>query len=366
MTGAPPDAPAPPVALLAELTHRCPLQCPYCSNPLALESRSGELDTAAWTRVLEAAAALGVLQVHFSGGEPCARPDLEALVERATAAGLYANLITSGVTLDAARLDRLKAAGLRHVQISLQDTRAAAADTVANMPGAHARKLAAARLVVESGLALTINAVIQRRNIDRVDEFIDLALDLGAGRVEVANVQYYGWALANRAALLPTREQLIAMDARLRARLPSLRGRIVVDYVIPDYHARRPKACMGGWGRRFLTITPSGRVLPCHAAETIPDLGIETVHGRPLAAIWRDGPAFQRYRGTAWMPQPCRGCEHKEEDWGGCRCQALALTGRAEAADPVCERSADHPLVAAIAARDSAADQPFRYRRPGG
>ncbi|MGQ9367658.1 pyrroloquinoline quinone biosynthesis protein PqqE [Azospirillum sp. A39] len=352
----------PPVAMLAELSHRCPLHCPYCSNPLALEPASGELDTATWCRVLDEAAELGALQVHFSGGEPCVRRDLETLVAHAAAAGLYVNLITSAVTLDRARLERLRDAGLSHVQISFQDPTDAEADRIAGMPGAHARKLRAARAVVEAGVALTVNAVVQRHNIERVDDFFDLALGLGAGRIEVANVQYYGWALANRAALMPTREQLVRMDERVKARLPSLKGRLVVDYVVPDYYARRPKACMGGWARRFMNVTPSGKVLPCHAAETIPGLTFETVHDRSLGDIWRDGEAFVRYRGTDWMPSPCRECDRKEIDWGGCRCQALAIAGDAAATDPVCELSPLHHRVAEIAERDAAVEQPLRYR----
>ena len=357
-------APEPPYAILAELTHRCPLACPYCSNPLELDGRSRELDTATWKRVLDEAAEIGVLHVHFSGGEPCARPDLEALVEHATQAGLYTNLITSAVTLDRRRLDQLKAAGLQHVQISFQDTSADANDRVAGFPGAFERKRRAARAVVEAGLALTVNAVVHRHNIDHVDAFFDLALDLGAGRIEVANVQYYGWGLLNRGALMPTREQLVRMDATVRARLPELKGRLVVDYVVPDYYAHRPKACMGGWGRRFLNITPSGKVLPCHAAETIPGLTFETVHDRPLGAIWADSPAFERFRGTGWMPSPCRECDRREIDWGGCRCQALALTGDAAATDPVCDLSKDHGKVAELAEREATrGDAPFVYRR---
>ena len=352
----------PPLAILAELTHRCPLACPYCSNPLELEARSHELDTASWKRVLDEAAELGVLQVHFSGGEPLLRRDLEELVAHASGAGLYVNLITSAAALDRARIDRLKTAGLHHVQISFQDTESKEADRIGGFPGGHARKLAAAREVVAAGLALTVNAVIQRSNIDHAEDFFDLALDLGAGRIEIANVQYYGWALLNRAALMPTREQLMRMDERIRARLPSLKGRLVVDYVVPDYYARRPKACMGGWGRRFMNITPSGKVLPCHAAETIPHLTFETVHDRSLGEIWTDGPAFTAYRGTDWMPEPCRSCALKEVDWGGCRCQALAIAGDASATDPICELSSAHGLVGALAEQDSAANQPFTYR----
>ncbi len=362
MSLAPPEPDA-PFAVLAELTHRCPLRCPYCSNPTALDPAGAEMDTATWKRVLDEAVAAGALQVHFSGGEPCVRKDLEELVAHAAGIGLYGNLITSAVLLDAARLQRLRAAGLPHVQISVQDTEPAGADRIGGFRGGHARKLAAACAVVEAGLALTVNAVLHRHNIERVDAFIDLALALGAGRIELANVQYYGWALENRAALMPSRAQLLAMDAAVRARLPELAGRIVVDYVVPDYYASRPKACMGGWARRFLNVTPAGRVLPCHAAETIPGLGIETVFDRSLSAIWRDGPAFTRYRGTGWMPQPCRSCDHRDSDWGGCRCQALALAGDADATDPVCERSPAHAMVAAIRDRDAdAVGTAWRYR----
>ncbi|RJF81245.1 pyrroloquinoline quinone biosynthesis protein PqqE [Azospirillum cavernae] len=355
--------PAPPFAVLAELTHRCPLRCAYCSNPVTLEPASAELDTATWKRVLDEAADAGALQVHFSGGEPCVRKDLEELVAHATEAGLYSNLITSAVLLDADRLARLKAAGLQHVQISVQDSEAEGADWIGGYRGGHARKLETARRVVDSGLALTINAVLHRHNIERVNAFIDRALELRAGRIEIANVQYYGWALENRAALMPSREQLLTMDAAVRARLPELAGRLVVDYVVPDYYARRPKSCMGGWGRRFMNVTPRGRVLPCHAAETIPGLSFETVFDRSLSDIWRDGPAFAHYRGTAWMPQPCQSCDDREEDWGGCRCQALALAGDAGAADPVCELSPSHAAVALLRDRDAAAlGTPWRYR----
>lgn len=357
------DTLAPPFAVLAELTHRCPLRCPYCSNPLALDPASREMDTASWKRVLDQAADAGMLQVHFSGGEPCVRKDLEELVAHATDVGLYTNLITSAVLMDEDRLIRLRDAGLQHVQISLQDTQAEGADRIGGFKGGHTRKLAVAGMVTRAGLALTVNAVLHRHNIDRVDDFIDLALDLKAGRIEIANVQYYGWGLANRAALLPSHEQLIAMDTAVRTRLPDLKGRIVVDYVVPDYYARRPKACMGGWARRFMNVTPSGRVLPCHAAETIPGMSFETVHDRTLSEIWRDSPAFVRYRGTHWMPKPCRDCDQKEVDWGGCRCQALALAGDADAADPVCEKSSAHATVAALRDADAAAlDTPFRYR----
>lgn len=352
----------PPLALLAELTHRCPLRCPYCSNPLELARAGSELDTATWLRVIDEAAALGILQIHFSGGEPTVRRDLEDLVRRAAGLGLYTNLITSAVLLDRERVAALNAAGLDHVQISIQAADAAEADRIAGFPG-HVRKLEAARLVREAGLALTVNAVMHRQNLDRLEDMIALAEALGAERLEVAHVQYYGWGLSNRAALIPTRAQLdrateIVEEARAR-----LAGRMVIDYVVPDYYAARPKACMAGWGRRFLNVAPDGKVLPCHAAETIKTLTFESVRDRSLANIWASSPAFNAFRGTDWMPDPCRSCDRKEIDWGGCRCQALALAGDAAATDPACERSPRHEALRALAeAESSAPPPPFRYR----
>jgi pyrroloquinoline quinone biosynthesis protein E len=358
--------PEPPLALLAELTHRCPLQCPYCSNPLALERVASELDTATWCRVFDEAAALGVLQVHFSGGEPAARKDLEALVAHATERGLYTNLITSAVLLDAARIEALVKAGLNHVQISVQDHEPRGADRIGGYSGGHAKKLAVARLVRAAGLPLTLNAVMHRQNLDHLEAMIELAVSLGAARLEVAHAQYYGWGLRNRAALIPTRAQLERATEIVAAARQRLKGKLVIDYVVPDYYARRPKSCMGGWARRFVNITPAGKVLPCHAAETIADLSFESVTERPLAAIWRDSPAFERFRGTSWMPEPCRSCDRRELDWGGCRCQALAIAGHADAVDPACEMSPLHEHLAALAAEESAGAPPdFIYRRIG-
>ena len=356
----------PPLALLAELTHRCPLRCPYCSNPLALERAGAELDTETWQRVLGEAAAMGVLQVHFSGGEPLSRRDLAALVGHATKAGLYGNLITSGIGLDAARMAALVEAGLEHVQLSLQDTDPAQGDHIAGLAGAQAQKRQAARLVIEAGLPLTVNAVVHRQNLDRLGDMIELALTLGADRLEVAHVQYYGWALRNRAALLPSREQLDRATADVEAARARLKGVLTIDYVVPDYYARRPKACMGGWGRRFLNVTPAGKVLPCHAAETLPGLRFPSVAEASLAAIWQQDPAFERFRGTAWMPEPCRSCERREIDWGGCRCQAFALTGDATRTDPACALSPDHVLLAEARGEAADAGLDFVYRQYSG
>jgi len=355
-----------PLGLLAELTHRCPLACPYCSNPLALENRADELNAATWSRVFREAVALGVLHVHLSGGEPASRRDLLEIAGAAHDAGLYTNLITSSVGLDALRLARLKEVGLDHVQLSLQDIDAASADRIADYAGAHARKLRSARLVVELGLALTINVVIHRANINHVTALVELAAALGAGRVEIAHAQYYGWALHNRCALMPTWAQVHQAMLAVEQIRPHYADRLVIDLVVPDYYARRPKACMGGWARRSLNVTPSGRVLPCHAAETIPGLQFWSVREHPLQAIWRDSPAFQAFRGTEWMTEPCRSCALREIDFGGCRCQALAIAGDARAADPACELSPHHPRMLALAEQESSeADIRYSYRGRG-
>ena len=360
--------PAPPLALLAELTHRCPLQCPYCANPIELERAAAELSTDDWLRVLDEAAVLGVLQVHFSGGEPCARRDLLDLVRRAAQRGLYSNLITSGVTLDAAGLAALAEAGLDHVQLSFQDADAAGADRIGGYRGGHARKLAVARLIHDAGLPLTANFVVHRQNLERLPDMLALGEALQASRIEIAHVQYYGWALANRAALMPTRLQLEDATAAVEAARARLRGRITIDYVVPDYYAARPKACMGGWAQRLINITPAGIALPCHAAETLTGFAWPSVRHTSLAAVWRDDPGFNRFRGTAWMPEPCRSCARKEIDWGGCRCQAFAMTGDAGATDPACALSPDHHLMAeAVADSQGAADNLIyrRIRTPG-
>lgn len=352
-----------PVGLLAELTHRCPLACPYCSNPLELTRAADEMDAADWARVFHEAAALGVLQLHLSGGEPASRRDLEEIVAAARDAGLYSNLITSGIGLTEARLAALVSAGLDHVQLSVQDTDAEGSDRIGNYRG-FARKMDAARWTRTLGLPLTLNAPVHRANVQHVRAFIDMALAMDAGRIEIAHVQYYGWALTNRAALLPTRAQLDDTIAVVEAARAELRGRLVIDFVLPDYYAEAPKPCMGGWGREIIVIAPDGSAMPCHAARSIPGMTFETVRARPLADIWRESAAFNAYRGRAWMKAPCQGCPQAETDWGGCRCQALALAGDAAAADPVCSLSPRHGAVAALAAAEAeAAPPPYRYRR---
>jgi PqqA peptide cyclase len=349
-----------PLGLLAELTHRCPLGCPYCSNPLALDKRDNELDTATWARVFREAAALGVLQVHLSGGEPAARRDLPEIVKAAREAGLYNNLITSAVGLTLQTLAVLADVGLDHVQISIQDSDEASADHIAGYKSASTRKRAVAREVVRLGLPLTINMVVHRANIGRIEAMVELALSLGASRVEIAHVQYYGWALKNRAALLPAREQVDGAVRTVEVLRARHHGQIVIDAVVPDYYARFPKPCVGGWGRRSLNVTPAGRVLPCHAAEVIPGLEFWNVREHSLADIWRASPAFSAFRGTDWMREPCKSCPRRDQDFGGCRCQAFILTGDARATDPVCHLSADHALVAELAADRT--DAAYAYR----
>lgn len=354
-----------PVGLLAELTHRCPLQCPYCSNPLELERFNAELTTDEWRDVLRQAGEMGILQMHLSGGEPTARKDLEEIVAAAAKAGLYTNLITAGVLLDEKRIASLRDAGLDHVQLSLQGAEPTVADRVGGYRGGHGKKLVVARAVRAAGLPLTINAVVHRQNLDQLQAMVDLAVELDAHRLEVAHVQYYGWALLNRAALMPTREQLEAATAIVERSRRELRGRLAIDYVIPDYWAKRPKPCMGGWGSTILNVTPQGKVMPCHAAASIPGLEFASVREHPLRWIWQESPAFQRFRGTDWLPDPCRSCALKEVDFGGCRCQALALTGDATATDPACELSPLHARMFTVARTESAGEAPpFVYRRP--
>ncbi|MDZ3837887.1 MAG: pyrroloquinoline quinone biosynthesis protein PqqE [Rhodospirillales bacterium] len=365
---APAQAPAPPLALLAEITHRCPMRCLYCSNPLELVAASGEIEEAVWLRVLEEAADLGVLQVHFSGGEPLARRDIFRLIAQAARHGLYTNLITSGIRLDKTVAQHLADAGLEHVQLSVQDTEPVGVEFVGGLEGALEHKHRAAEAIAAAGLALTLNAVLHRGNAGRIDAFIELALAMGARRLEVAHVQYYGWGLLNRARLMPTLEQVRAVTRSVEAARARHKGVLAIDYVVPDYYARLPKACMGGWGRRFMVIDPAGRALPCHAATTIPGLAFASVRDEALADIWLSSPAFNAFRGTDWMAEPCRSCDRRELDWGGCRCQALALTGDAAATDPACHLSPKHAEMAALAAREAeaeAADAPLVYRGRG-
>lgn len=353
----------PPLAMLAELTHRCPLMCPYCSNPIDLARKEREMDTATWARVFEEAAEIGVLQLHLSGGEPASRTDLVDLTEAASKAGLYTNLITSGVSLNERRLKALDDAGLDHVQLSLQGVNPQTADLIGGYDGGFKRKMAVAQMVTDIGFPLTLNAVMHRMNLDDLPETIQMALDLGARRIEVACVQFHGWAAKNRAMLQPTRDQVDAAKQLVDKARRDHRGTLVVDFVPPDYYADFPKACMGGWGSTGLNVTPDGRVLPCHAADSIPHLEFQNVRDAHLGMIWRDGPAFNAYRGTDWLPEPCQSCDRRDIDFGGCRCQALALAGDAAATDPVCRKSGmRHVVDALLASEDSAGDDGFEYR----
>jgi pyrroloquinoline quinone biosynthesis protein E len=354
-----------PYALLAEITYRCPLHCPYCSNPLNLESgapatlsatgsqelappNTGELTTEEWRRVIRDAAALGVLQVGFSGGEPLARRDLVELIHAAREAKLYTNLITSGIGLDDDRLRALGDAGLDSIQLSFQSDESSLADEIAGTR-AHELKLDVAAKIRAAGIPLSLNFVIHRRTIDRLPQMIDLAEALGAARVELANVQFYGWAFRNRAALLPTREQVDRAGAIASAAKARLADKIDIFYVLPDYYETRPKPCLNGWGQRYLTVNSIGDVLPCPTASSaIPDLRFENVRTRDLDWIWQKSESFNRFRGTEWMPEPCRSCPQKEIDFGGCRCQAALLTGNAAATDPVCEFSPNRGCVDAV------------------
>ncbi len=339
--------PTSPLALIAEITHRCPLHCVYCSNPLQLAGTKSELSTEEWTRVFQQSGKLGILHVHFTGGEPLARADLTDLVSAARAAGLYTNLITSGIGLNEERLRGLVAAGLDHIQLSFQDSREESANWIAGVK-AHAHKIELAGAIRRHKVAFTVNLVVHRQNLDHLGEMISSIEQLQPERIEIAHAQYYGWALANRAALMPTRAQVeraqtIVADAEKR-----LAGRIRIDSVVPDYYAKYPKACMGGWGRKLMLINPAGKVLPCHAAEVLPGLSFENVRERSLQWIWQESGSFRSFRGEDWMPEPCRSCDRRAEDFGGCRCQAFLLTKDANATDPACSLAPKHHVVQSV------------------
>jgi PqqA peptide cyclase len=336
-----------PLALIAEITHRCPLHCVYCSNPLQMAGTQSELFTAEWQSIFAQAGKLGMLHAHFTGGEPLARRDLAELIASARAAGLYTNLITSGIGLEEPRMQALVAAGLDHIQLSFQDSREDAANWIAGAK-AHAHKIELSRIIRRYKIAFTVNLVVHRQNLDHLEEMIAFIEQLNPERLEIAHAQYYGWALRNRAALMPTRAQLEKAVEIVTAAEKRLAGRIRLDSVVPDYYAKYPKACMGGWGRRLMLINPAGKVLPCHAAEVIPGLEFENTREQSLEWIWQESPSFQRFRGEAWMPEPCRSCERRTEDFGGCRCQALLLTGDPTATDPACTLAPAHAVIEAV------------------
>jgi len=350
-----------PLALIAEITHRCPLHCVYCSNPLELTSRQEELATADWLRVFGEASALGVLHLHLTGGEPLARADLAEMIAGARKSRLYSNLITSGIGLSRERLAQLVEAGLDHIQISFQDSSEGQANWIAGARS-HAHKLELAGWIRSHRIAFTVNLVVHRQNIEHLEEMIAALEGLHPDRMEIAHAQYYGWALQNRSALLPTRAQLDRAVAVVAAAEERLRGKVRIDSVIPDYHARYPKACMGGWGRQLMLIDPAGRALPCHAAGVIPGLHFDNVREHTLDWIWQNSGAFQKFRGEDWMPEPCRSCDRRKEDFGGCRCQAFLLTGDASATDPVCELAPLHHLIEDAVREDAVTSSAPEFR----
>ncbi len=351
-----------PYTLVAELTYRCPLRCSYCSNPIDWAKRKNELDTETWLRVFREAEDLGVVGLNLTGGEPILRRDLEALIAGARKLDLYTNLITSGIPLSRARLEKFRAAGLDNVQVSVQDVDAKASDRIAGL-SSFEKKLEVCGWVKDLGMPLTLNVVLHRDNLDHVAETIALAERLKADRLELANTQYLGWALINRRALLPTRDQLeraraVAAEARKR-----LRGSMEVLFVTPDYYTDYPKSCMDGWGRRFIVVSPEGLVLPCHAAHTLPGLKFDNVREHSLGTIWSESPGFNAFRGEAWMPEPCRSCDKRGVDFGGCRCQAYHLTGDAAATDPTCMLAPTHTLIETARGEALAGEPPpLRYR----
>lgn len=342
-----------PLWLLAELTYRCPLQCPYCSNPLEIAQYKDELTTEQWLGVLQQARRMGAAQLGFSGGEPLVRTDLEILIAEARRLGYYSNLITSGVGMDEARVAAFKAAGLDHIQISFQ----ASDEDLNNYLGGSAsfeHKYAMARVVKQYDYPMVLNIVLHRQNIDQIEDIIKMTIDLKADYVELASTQYYGWSKLNAAALLPTREQLARAERIAHEYQDRLKGRMKILYVVPDYYETRPKACMNGWGSVFLTIAPDGSALPCHAARQLPGFSFPNVKTQSIESIWNDSEAFNRFRGDAWMQEPCRSCPEKGKDFGGCRCQAFMLTGDATNADPVCDKSTHHAHLVTEVARMTA------------
>ena len=330
-----------PLWMLAELTYRCPLQCPYCSNPVEIARYNNELATEDWIRVMQQARKMGATQLGFSGGEPLVRKDLEELISEARGLGYYTNLITSGVGMDEARVKAFKEAGLDHIQISFQ----ASNEELNNYLGgtkSFKHKQEMARVVKEFEYPMVLNIVLHRKNVDQIRDILDMTVELNADYVELASTQYYGWSRVNIDQLLPTREQLARAEIVAKEYQEKMKGKMKIIYVIPDYFENRPKACMNGWGSIFLTIAPDGSALPCHAAAQLPGLEFPNVRDHSIEHIWNDSDAFNKFRGFDWMQEPCRSCPEKEKDFGGCRCQAYMLTGDATNADPVCDKSAHH------------------------
>ncbi|WP_036165499.1 pyrroloquinoline quinone biosynthesis protein PqqE [Massilia sp. 9096] len=364
-----PTAP-PPYWLLAELTYRCPLHCAFCYNPLHYEGVRNELTTGEWVDVLRQARALGAVQLGFSGGEPLVRDDLEELVAEARRLGFYSNLITSGVGLTETRIAALKAAGLDHIQLSFQDSTRELNDFLSSTK-TFDLKLKVARLIKQYDYPMVVNCVLHRYNLPHVGKIIEMALDLGAEYLELANTQYYGWAMKNRDQLMPTLEQVREAERVVADYRERIGDRCKLLFVVPDYFEDRPKACMSGWGEVFLGVAPDGVALPCHNARDLPGLDLPNVRDMPLSAIWRDSRAFNAYRGDDWMQEPCRSCDEKGRDRGGCRCQAFMLAGDAAATDPICAKSPRRQEVdqviafvahAAKSGLDTRNEQPVLFR----
>ena len=344
MVGSPTEISGKPLWLLAEVTYRCPLQCPYCSNPLDIAKFNNELDTEDWLRVLHEARALGAMQLGFSGGEPLVRPDLEILIKEARKLGYYTNLITSGVGMDESRVQAFREAGLDHIQISFQ----ASEQDLNNYLGgtdSFQHKLNMAKAVKEAGYPMVLNVVIHRENIDNIEDIILMTAELKADYVELASTQYYGWSKLNLERLLPRRSQLLRAEKVAKEYQEKLKGTTKILYVVPDYFENRPKACMNGWGSIFLTIAPDGTALPCHEAGVLPGIVFPNVKDCSIEDIWEKSDAFNRFRGFDWMQEPCKSCPEKEKDFGGCRCQAYLLTQDASATDPVCDKSPHHSAL---------------------
>ena len=337
----------PPLWLLAELTYRCPLHCVFCYNPVDFARDETELSTGDWLRVLGEARALGAVQCGFSGGEPLQRDDLEILVAEARRLGYYTNLLTSGIGLNEERIARLKQAGLDHIQLSFQDSTREVNDFLSSTRTFDLKRKAAA-LIKSHGYPMVMNCVIHRMNIDHIDRIIELAVELDAEYLELANTQFYSWAHINRDHLLPTREQLQRAEAATNRWREQLGTRMKIFFVVPDYYETRPKKCMNGWGNVFLTIIPDGTALPCHTARMLPGLAFPNVRDMSVRDIWYASEGFNRYRGTGWMKEPCRSCPEREKDLGGCRCQAYMLANDPAMADPVCDKSPHHGVIVDI------------------
>lgn len=352
-----------PLALVAELTHRCPLHCVYCSNPLEMTKRESELPTEVWVRVFREAVEAGIVQVDFTGGEPLARPDIVELIRAARQAGLYASLITSGLPLDEAKLAALVNAGLDHFQLSFQGATEETGREISNT-SSHPHKLRVLEWLKKHRIGVTLNFVIHRQNIHELEEMLLLVEEHRPGCVEFASVQYYGWGFANREALMPTRRQLEFCVETLKQAEERLKGKTRVVFVVPDYYAKYPKPCVGGWGRKLMLVSPNGDVLPCHAANVIPGMQFENVKEKSLKEIWENSPAFQKFRGEEWMQEPCKTCERRHLDFGGCRCQAFLLAGDAAATDPVCSLAPTRAKVDAILAQVNEAKPAILEEKP--